>query len=219
MKRLLLLTALGMGCIIFSYGQSAVFVSRATGVYGVGYNTDGMAEDDGSPTSMQQLHNSALEGCKSWKGTGCEFFSESKEAGWLAVISGHKIADGSVLFSISYGNATEAAADAKVRKEYKAMGGKDADSISLNTFYVYNTANVWKPDPTNPNGFESEVTARDEKYYGMVDAYITLDSLWKLYDANKITDLKPALDELNKKNVTISVVNKNILHIYFDCRI
>jgi len=176
MRRYLLLVLVYLLCIALSYGQSVVYVNKTTGNYGIGYNTDGMAELDGKPTSVEQIKSDGLAAC----GKGCELIFESKKAGWLAVISGNYITTNKVLVAISDGKETPTAAEDDARKKYKAAGGKDADQIKANTRLVYNTAFI----------------------HPSIKYFKSLDSLINLYNLKKIPDIQQAITRMEKSSNT-----------------
>jgi hypothetical protein len=153
MKRSTLLFTMIVIVTTFSFGQSVVFVNKTNGNFGIGYNIDGMAEADGSPTSPLALGKIAKENCGT---TGCELLSENAVEGWLGLISG-QVTGGKVLFAVSYGNITKDLAEADVRMKYKADGGTNADNIGLTTVYVYTTSH--KAEAAEVKGFD--VYARD----------------------------------------------------------
>ena len=140
-----------------SFGQAVVVFCKATGAWAEEHNMDGLAGSDGSPISNAFLLKEAMHECADdAKGTACQFFAESSQAGWMALISGVKISNKENICVVSFGNKTLDDAVGEVRKQYKDSGGRDPDLIEYHSFYVYNTAIVWHPDHKNPNSFEFE---------------------------------------------------------------
>jgi hypothetical protein len=129
MKYLLFTATLLLACTANLSAQCVVVGDKTTGVFGVGYNNDGVA------TSFNECRDYAAKECTVKGGSDCVPLYEGAEQGWWAAISGVN-GTGEVLIALVAGKESEYDAEMSVRKQYGGKGGLNADNVAAYGWFV-----------------------------------------------------------------------------------